>query len=187
MPTELEAKFKVDTHDGVRQRLRDAQAEPLGRVLETNRIFDDASRSLLASGRGLRVRHCAALDGRADRGTVTYKGPQAPGRLKSREEIEFATDDPAAAAGLLERIGYHPVIVFQKRRESWRLGTCLIELDEVVHLGLFVEIEGPDEAAIAAAQRDLGLAQATHIRESYVALLADYAKRHGLDLKAMMF
>jgi hypothetical protein len=44
-------------------------------------------------------------------------------------------------------------------------------LDELPLLGCFVEIEGPDDKAIAAVQTDLGLADSAHIVESYAALI----------------
>ncbi|GMV97390.1 MAG: class IV adenylate cyclase [Phycisphaerae bacterium] len=187
MPQEIELKLKVAAHDPVRQRLRERGGRPLGRVVEINRIFDDAGRTLLAGGRGLRVRECLDEHGRRLRAALTYKGPKAPGDVKRREEIEFAIDDPAAAAELLAVLGYTEAVHFEKYRESWRLAGCEVELDEIPHLGAYVEIEGPDEACIRRVQEDLDLVGAEVVRRSYVGLLVDYCRRRGLPADAIRF
>ena len=43
---------------------------------------------------------------------------------------------------------------------SWKLGGCTVELDELPHLGTFVEIEGPSEAAILKVRDQLQLDRA---------------------------
>lgn len=187
MPVEIEAKFKVDSHDAIRAALPETGAERLGRVLETNHIFDNKTRTLLSSGQGLRVRHCRAEDGDDPPATLTYKGPRQPGPMKTREEIEVRLDDPAAGRMLLERLGFVEAVRFEKRRESWRLGDCRIELDEVPHLGCYVEIEGPDESAICRAQEKLGLGKCEIIRASYIALLVEYCQAAGLPCDRITF
>ena len=116
--------------------------------------------------------------------TLTFKGPRDPGPLKSREEIETEVADADAVLNLLERLGYVTILSYEKLRESWTLDDCRIELDEPPHLGLFVEIEGPNESAIREVQQRLQIADASLIRKSYVRLLADYCARHRLSPKA---
>ncbi|HOW73217.1 MAG TPA: class IV adenylate cyclase [Phycisphaerae bacterium] len=186
MPLEVEAKLKVDDHAAVRERLRALGALCQGQVTETNRIFDSPDRTLLAGGRGLRVRSSVTADGRT-LGTLTYKGPLRPSDLKSREEIETKLEDPQATAAILTALGFVEVVRFEKRRESWHLGDCHIELDEVPYLGCYVEIEGPGEPAIRRVQADLGLAQRTHIPSSYIALLAKHCRAHDLPTLPITF
>lgn len=170
---ELECKLAVESHDPTRAALRAAAAAYGGRVLEENRLLDRADGSLRASGCGLRVRRIQALDGQSvEAGSVTFKGPPRDSAYKLREEIETAVADPGAMAGLLRAIGLTETIVFEKRRETWRLGECMVDLDELPKLGRFVEIEGPSEAAIHDAIARLGLTGATEIRENYAALIA---------------
>jgi len=187
MPTEVEVKLKVDAHDPVRAKLQEHAAQPLGQVLEINHIFDNAQRSMLASDRGLRVRECHDAHGALVRAILTYKGPRAPGRIKRREEIELAIDDPAVAANLLEQLGFLEAVRFEKRRESWRLGACLVELDEVPYLGTFVEIEGPEEDGIEQVRAELGLADAPLVRSSYIGLLVRHCQAHGLPFAIITF
>jgi predicted adenylyl cyclase CyaB len=187
MPIELEAKFKVESHDAVRACLHSAEATRAGCVMETNHIFDDASQTLLAGGRGLRLREYQAIDGCCPQTTLTFKGPRQPGEFKNREEIECSVDPPQAGLDILRSLGFIERICFQKKRESWRLDVCNVELDEVPHLGCFVEIEGPDEQAIRRAQKTLSLDDAEMIKQSYVALLVEYAEKHQLPVDRITF
>jgi adenylate cyclase class 2 len=172
MPIELECKIRVASHAELREKLRLAEADYVGCVLETNTLFDLSDGSLHRTGCGLRIRSTIVLEGRGAGSTLTFKGPRTPGPFKCREEIETGISDAGAAAALLHALGYVERVIFEKRRESWRLDACLIELDELPRLGLFVEIEGPDEAAIREAMTALDLANAESISESYVSMVA---------------
>ncbi len=187
MPTEIEVKIKVSAHDEVRTGLSVAGATCLGRVLEENHIFDSADRSMLASDRGLRVRICRDEVGLIVRTTVTYKGPRSDSRYKTRPEIEFHADDGQAAIEFLVALGFVEAVTFEKRRESWRLGDCRVELDDLPHLGLYVEIEGPSESAVAAAQQTIGLGNLPHEPRSYIAMLVEYLQTHGLRAAHITF
>ncbi|MCK4658518.1 MAG: class IV adenylate cyclase [Phycisphaerae bacterium] len=179
MPTELEAKFAVQAHKPVRERLEGLGARFLGRVLETNSIHDRPDDSLRKSGCGLRVRGIELLAGEPQPATLTFKGPIQAGPFKKREEIELPLADADAMRRLLEAVGFVEVFRFRKRRESWHLSNCRVELDELPRLGRFVEIEGPTPADIHAAQDALGLNSAQHITRGYVGLLKDLPKSDG--------
>lgn len=56
MPREIEAKFRVSSHEFVRTRLKELKATCLGSVLETNHILDRPDGSLRGQGCALRVR-----------------------------------------------------------------------------------------------------------------------------------
>ncbi len=187
MAVELEAKIKVDDHVLVRKRLEDVGAAQVGRVFESNHIYDRKDGAFKRMGSALRVRACRVLEGVLPVGTVTYKGPQTQSALKQREEIEFRIDDPGAARGLLEALGFVESLMFEKRRETWRHGKCTIELDEVPHLGCYVEIEGPDEASIRAVQKALGLDRTASIRESYIGLLVRHCTQNHLRTDRITF
>ena len=187
MPIEIEAKLKVDSHEAVRSTLAAAGAECVGRALEENHIFDSADRTLLAADRGLRVRVCRDDAGQIVSTTVTYKGPRTDSRFKTRPEIQFHADDDRAAVDFLRAIGFAEALCFEKRRESWQLRDCRIELDELPHLGLYVEIEGPSESAVAAVQNAIGLGHLPHEPRSYIALLVEYCRERGLPATAITF
>ena len=187
MPLEIEAKLKVDSHAAVRAKLCAAGGKCLGQVLETNHIFDNADRALLAGDCALRIRTTQTEAHPIPGATLTYKGPRQDSAFKSRQEIQINVDDGAAAQPLLEALGFIEVVRFEKRRESWELGPCQVELDELPHLGTYVEIEGSEEACISRAQNDLGLGALTHVRENYITLLVDHCRQHNLPTLAITF
>jgi adenylate cyclase class 2 len=177
MAQEIELKVAVASHSAVIDALRAAGAEEGGTCLQTDRFFDTADRSLLRGDRGLRMRRTEVLadapGGQAEAATlVTFKGPRrSPEGLKVRSEHETAVEDGQTLARIFEACGLEPMVTIQKRRSTWRLGGCAVELDELPVIGLFVEIEGPDEAAVEAVRERLNLT-GEPITDSYVALIA---------------
>jgi len=187
MSIEIEAKLKVASHDAVRAKLAALGAECVGRVLETNYIFDSADRKLLAADAGLRVRTYHTEDGRCRPATLTFKGPRQDTALKSREQRQTSVSDAEAAIGILAALGFVEAVRFEKRRETWRYGSCKVELDELPYLGCYVEIEGPDEQAIRQVQEALELGELNHEPESYIALLVGHCRHHGLPTVPIRF
>lgn len=190
MPTEIEAKFQVTDPEPLRQALRRLGAELLRRVLETNRIFDTPDRRLLGADCGLRIRTERPLD-RAPRGpsppaTLTYKGPRQASDLKSREELEVCVSDAGGLADILARLGFQPVIVYEKRRETWHVGPCEVSVDELPRLGWWLEIEGPDAAAVQAAVRQLGLT-GPPTRQTYVEMAAAHGDADTQGCRRLAF
>ena len=183
MPDEIESKIRVPCHAPVREKLKRAQAEYVGLVLETNHLFDDAEASLLQSGCGLRVRECRTLDGPDHPATLTYKGPPRPGIYKRRTEIEVRIEDPAAMIDILTQLGFSEHLQFEKKRESWQMRDCRIELDELPEIGCFVEVEGSGEDEIKAALSWLGLTGSDPLRETYAALLSQDRPERPLIIK----
>jgi len=187
MSVETELKTRVESHEAVRAQLARARAVFVRCVLETNRLFDDDDGRLYRDGCGLRVRSVEALDGDGGAATITFKGPRQSGMYKVREELESAVGDPAAVCALLDRLGYRERIVFEKRRETWRLGDCTVELDTLPRLGCFVEIEGPDEAAVTDVASRIGLGDAGPIMDSYVSMVADLLGADGSKRMELRF
>ena len=187
MSWETELKLRVSSHDPVRERLRQHGAVPAGKVLEVNDIFDRPDGALRRRGVGLRIRSTCPQGGGDDLTMMTVKGVRLPGVVKSREEVEFAVPNAETASRALNLLGFVRVLRYQKRRESWRLGECLVELDEPPKIGLFVEIEGPDEETIFALRSTLDLDKAEPVADSYVHMLAAYCDAQGLTDRVVEF
>lgn len=185
MPVEIEAKMKVADHEPLRRRLQELGAEARGRFLEVNTFFDTDDRALLAGDKGLRLRRNRNLDTLEEQFVITFKGPRLNGKVKTREELELAVGDGDAACELLEKLGFHRMLSFEKRRDRFRIDDCSVELDELPHLGCYVEIEGPAEAEVLRVREKLGLASTHLVRASYIALLMAWLQergRHGKDV-----
>ena len=175
MPTEIELKVIVPDHAEATAALEGAGAELVGSAVQTDRFFDTPDKALRGSDRGLRLRKVEHLGGGgadADaRAVVTFKGPrEAASGIKIREEHQTQVDDDGPLVRIFEACGLRPMLTIQKRRTTWRLDECLVELDELPAIGCFVEIEGPDEAAVETVRAKLGL-EGRGITDSYAAML----------------
>ena len=179
--------MSVESFDPVRARLRDAGAAGPVAHFEVNTFFDTEDRSLLAADEGLRLRLDRVVASGAEKHVITFKGPRQLAALKSREELEVEVSHAEAATQLLERLGYLRTLSFEKRRESWELDRCKVELDELPHLGKFVEVEGPDEPSVLRVRERLGLASRPLIKSGYISLLMSYLQERGRVTKDVRF
>ena len=173
MAIELEAKLQVNNHQVLRDRLKELRAKCQGEQLEINIYFDTTEGELLKGDRALRLR-CVG-----EAMVLTYKGPPEHSKYKQRQEIQTSVADAEAVQSLLGELGFAQSLVFEKRRQSWLLDECRVELDSLPLLGDFVEVEGPSEAAIGQVLAKLGLEEADLIATPYPILLRAQLERTG--------
>jgi adenylate cyclase, class 2 len=169
MHIEIEAKLKVDSLAKVARKLRDCGAEFVGELLQNDTYLDDGKGTMRKTDSALRIRR-QMVKGR-EQVVITFKGPKKKGRFKQRREIEMEISDGNLAEMLLVELGFKKAIVIRKKRREWRLGGCVVALDELPLLGSFVEIEGLSEKKITAVQKKLGLDDLPHIPASYACLM----------------
>ncbi len=179
MCIEIEAKLKVESHKEVIEKLAELGAEFLAEQLQTDSYFDDANRTLTETDRCLRLRRQSAGD--EEKVFLTYKGAKEKDEFKKRQEIEIEIKGADSVEKLLSALGYKKVLVFEKKRQIWRLGDYKVALDELPLLGSFVEIEGPDDKKIAEVQSSLGLTDSPHIGEGYAFLMKKELDRKSQD------
>jgi predicted adenylyl cyclase CyaB len=100
--------------------------------------------------------------------TLTHKHDDAGTAARVRGVAsQFLTD--AEARRLIRT---HGVRVQVCKKRTWvRLGTMVIRLDEVEHLGQFVEISAGDEASLSEVLNKLGIDRSRLIRQSYLELM----------------
>ena len=174
---EREIKLAFASVTDAREALIAAGAEPSAeRRLQDDVLYDTADQMLFRQKSALRLRRepqCACL---------TFKGPVQPGVTKAREEIETSVDDAEAMALTLARLGFAPWFRYQKYREEFRAGGAIAAIDETP-AGVFVEIEGSEEAILALAER-LGRTPADFILDSYRGL---WLKARGANAGDMIF
>ena len=178
---EIEAKFYIKDFSFIENRLLSLGAvctQP--RVHEINLRFDFPNRSLSKDHRVLRLRQ----DNNA---LLTYKGPSAPGENVSvRQEIEFEVSNFQAARHFLEALGYEVVIMYEKFRTVYQMDVVEVAMDEMP-FGTFIEIEGPDAAAIQVAAAVLRLNWALRCSESYLGLFNRLCQKRNLSLENLSF
>lgn len=151
MTMEIEKKYRLTANNRqyVERRLQELGVKPERQESEENILYSGAS--LDPQTFVLRLR-------RTGQGaTLTFKQrfKSSAGTKQNREE-ESAVENPAAVDAILQGIGFRPSLVYEKRRTTWRVFDVELVLDELP-FGLFMEIEGSEEA-IDAAEIALGLA-----------------------------
>lgn len=181
---ETEVKFQVPDGPGFEQNLqRLGFTRDTPRTFERNTLYDTPNRRLRSLRQILRVRQYGA------RWTVTHKAApidESPlERYKRRLETETAVEDGPAFAGILERLGFLPVFVYEKWRTEWSVkeGHCV--LDETP-LGLYAELEGPAEW-IEATAHNLAIDPDSFIRLSYGRIFENWRDRNRSHARNLTF
>src|SRR5260370_268668 len=178
---ETEIKLRVDHPASLKRRLvRLGFSVSKRRVLEINLVFDTPSGALLRELKLLRLRQAGSL------GTITFKGPPAPSRYKSREEIESGLTG-AAMRLILERLGYAPVFRYEKYRTEYaqarQAGRAMLDQTPI---GDFLELEG-SPGWIDRTARALGYSAADYITASYGGLYLASCQARGVEPGHMVF
>lgn len=153
---EIEQKYSAVDHAAVRAALAALGAGGPEVHDETDHYFNAPDRDFARTGEAFRLRRIGAVN------LLTYKGPKQPAAVKIRPELEVPLlpgDDAADEyVDLLQRLGYRPVAVVHKRRESFTLQRdgfdVQVCLDAVDDLGSFAEVEVLSEQEHAARAAD---------------------------------
>lgn len=166
---EVEKKFRLTKRqrDAMLKRLPAVGANFEREEFEENTLY---SGDMLEVGSSiLRLRR---VEGKA---TLTYK-KRLPGTspIKQQREEETTVADPEAMEAILVALGFVPALVYEKRRQTWRLGKTEIVID-VLPFGLFMEIEGR-VSDIRAVERKLGLKGLRAEHATYPQLTAKHGK-----------
>jgi adenylate cyclase class 2 len=119
------------------------------------------------------------------RGFLTFKGPPLAGAVKTRDEFETEVTTVDALEAIVAALGYTPFFRAQKWREEFLIDSAVIAVDETP-MGVFVEIEGTEEA-IAAITARMGRSSSDWMLDSYQRLFVAWATARGLPVGAMMF
>jgi adenylate cyclase, class 2 len=189
---EVELKFPVADIDELRSRLIEVGARGDGEIFEDNLLLDDVEESLRRRGEMLRLRRDRRL-------TLTHKAPVSNLAFKTRVEREVHVDDFDGTVAILQAIGFHPSVRYQKFRQTFTLDIVVggyfdalaprhqvvITLDRLP-FGTFCEIEGAPEAIEATARLlDLNVADASI--EDYLALWERLVREKGSDVGGLIF
>lgn len=177
MPIEIEKKFRLTRgqRDVVRTRLPEIGAKRIGEEFEENTLYGgetiDTEQSVL------RLRRIDA------RGSLTFK-KRFPNQsdIKHQQEDETSVGDPEAMASILDAIGFTPILIYEKRRETWRLGKTEIVIDELP-FGLYMEIEG-EEQGIRDVETQLAIKGLKTELESYPRLTKKLGTNFGGVIEA---
>lgn len=181
---EVEVKFWTPDLKGPRAHLQALGATlHQARVWERNVVYDTPAGALRRRDALLRLRQDNTV-------RLTFKGrPPADmdtlSEARIREELEVTLSDAAMMETILQRLGFEPQQVYEKYRETFRLGEVEVALDELPY-GSFVELEGP-AATLPELAAQLGFAWNRRILKNYLALLADLQLVYDLPFRDLTF
>ena len=181
-PIETEVKIRLtDPSAGKALLRRGGYRISRRRIFESNTVYDFADGRLRRGGQLLRLRQAGKV------WTLTYKGPPAAGKHKSRLELESEIAKGAEVGALLGYIGLAEIFRYEKYRTEYRKGEerGLIVLDETP-IGVFLELEGPPEWIDGSAKL-LGLEESDYITRSYGSLYTEYCEKRGIPPGNMVF
>ncbi len=182
---EIELKLRVESLEPIAEKLSRLGAEFDGDFIQVDSYYDDSEDSLVNSDRCLRIRKHRSGDSEVIE--LTYKGARENHRFKTRREVGLKVEKAEELAHIFQHLGYKEKLTFEKKRSLWDFTGCKIALDELPLLGRFVEIEGPNDALIENAQKQLGLGHLSHIPQSYAHLMEEAIKKTGIKKRKITF
>jgi len=144
---EIEVKFFLKDIETVRHQLMEAGAGSQGRIFESNFCFENADNGLFLSDSLLRLR-------KDTKTTLTYKTRPAAvdPEFKVLKELEVEVSDFETMLNILDALGFHRSLVYEKYRETFSIGHAKICLD-CMPFGDFLEIEGGKDEIRTLAQQ----------------------------------
>lgn len=160
---ERERKYRLDDATAARLRRQlDGLAGPGRTELQDTVHYTDPSGRLARLNLRLRTTD--------DRRELTVKGPRVgagPSKVREEHTIAFSGD----VEHVLEALGLVADVRYRKETRIYAVQATKVSLDEVNGLGLFCEIEAPDEAAIERVAMMLGLGEESHEPRGYARLV----------------
>jgi adenylate cyclase, class 2 len=185
---EIEAKLKYEKHEDLKKVLKEAGADFAGDYIQRDSYYDDVACSLRVRGCAFRLREeVKAGSTSTAKVVITVKGPIEASQFKRRSEDNLEVKDRRSAEGMIRGLGYHKMLLVEKRRSVWRLDGCEVAMDELPLIGRFVEIEGRDENAVSAVQVRIGLGDLEHMPQSYTAMVLGEMERRGASMVDVTF
>lgn len=177
MPIEIEKKYRLkqSEKENVVSRLQLLGARFDGDDVEENTIYK--GNDLEQSKSVLRLRRVNKI------AILTYKERfPSVSDIKHQREDETEVANAEAMDTILNALGFSPALVYEKRRQRWKLGKAEIVLDELP-FGLFMEIEA-DEDEIHEVERKLGIKGLRAETDTYPKLTAKHGKHVGDVIEA---
>jgi adenylate cyclase class 2 len=181
---EVEVKIPLEETERLGAVLLEIGARKLNTETQVDTYFDHPCRSFPETDEALRIRsrqphsdnHQVMPDDRPLT-EMTYKGPKVDPLSKTRVELSVGLDDSREAGLILAQLGFKPIAGVTKIRSFYSIREITVSIDEVVDVGIFLElervVEHKDQIASAREDlfevvRELGLNPEESIRDSYL-------------------
>ena len=152
MKTEIEVKFINIDIEQIREKLRTA-----GAVCEQPMRL--MKRALIEEPHHLERHSFIRIRDEGDKITLTYKRreDQAASKIDGTKEIEVEVSNFEDTVELFKEAGWEYKTFQESKRETWKLGTAEVVIDEWPWLQPYIEIEAETEDEVKAAAEQLEL------------------------------
>lgn len=177
MSIEIEKKYRLteERRDEITVSLAKYSAEYIGEDEEENIIYD--GEILSEKNAVLRVRKIG------ERTILTYKLRLADtGEIKRQIEEETEVANPQAIQKIIKELGFLPILVYEKRRRTWRFRSVELVIDKLP-FGLYMEIEG-SITGIKEAEMLLDLDDLETEHKTYPQLTGELGVKNGDVIEA---
>jgi len=143
---EVEVKVPIMNSEDMKQKLLDSGAKKMNSEIQVDTYYDHPCRSFQDTDEAVRVRERKPIDGTEldtshAPNELTYKGPKIDQETKTRLEYSLDLEETSAITAILENLSFKPVAMVTKRRTFYTLREITISIDDVEHVGLFLELE----------------------------------------------
>ncbi len=169
---EVEIKAKINNLNEIMQKIADLKANFVREEEQEDYYFIHPCRDFKETDEAIRVRFSQSGI------FLTYKGKRLSEKVKSREELEVKTEENII--DILEKLSFKVYMEIRKVRKIYRYDDLEICIDNVEHLGNFIEIEGIGEKEIYE-KKVIDLAKKIGIKEfenkTYLELMEEI--KHG--------
>ncbi len=164
---EIEIKIKVDNISETKKKVLNLGFKIFKeKTFEYNITFDKEDKQLSKNNFLLRLRKTDCAN------TLTFKCPvlkvDESQNYKKREEIETEVSDFDKTRKILYLLGFQPLFIYEKYRETFSKGNVKIMVDQTP-IGNYIEIEGK-ESEIDNTANQLGYNKSHYITQSYHSL-----------------
>ncbi|HPR35744.1 MAG TPA: class IV adenylate cyclase [Anaerolineaceae bacterium] len=178
---EIEVKFLISNLPALLEKIQNLGAIELRpRMLEVNLRFDTPDRKLSERAQVLRLRQ-------DDQAILTFKSPgEIVDGVISRTELEVVVSDFQSTRKILEALGFHVYMTYEKYRQNFQLNDLVASVDEMPY-GNFIELEGSSPEHVRATAALLSLDWDQRINLSYTALLGLFNQNTGHTFQDISF
>lgn len=174
---EVEVKVRIIEED-IERKIEEFGAAFVGFEDHTDTYYNTPYRDFSETDEALRIR-CTEAEGSEITSILTYKGAKVDEDSKTRKEVEVRIEDARKMDEILSLLGFSKAGNVIKKRRNYRMDEISIVLDDVEHLGRFIELEMTSEdedfklqkEKIFKILKELGFDKTEVIRESYLELL----------------
>lgn len=138
---EVEIKLPIYRRAFIEQGLVRLGFLPGDLIKESDTYFTSTFHDFMGNDEALRIRESENFSKTRAVSFLTYKGPKLDTVSNTRQELETIVEDGQICRNILLSLGYHELSPVRKLRQYYHRDSITACVDQVEHLGSFLELE----------------------------------------------